>query len=180
MRVERQKKAKAEGEYPERGQTSFQRPPSTHTPGTDTAFMSVAGEHKPTGLVSVSQCPWEQSPLAETKRGWLRCHLHHKGKPFSPKPLPVCHAMHHFYRESGPTWHLPFFFLSLPPPPFYPFSLPHTVCPPQSISTTRPPPPSLPSRSQRFSLYQPCRFLVLPVVMCLMQYATAPLATKTH
>lgn len=86
--------------YPERGQTSSQRPPiCTHPRYCDTAFMSAPVQHKPNGLVSGSKCPWEQSPLAETKRGWLRCHLHHKGKPFLPEPLPLRRAAHHIYQR---------------------------------------------------------------------------------
>lgn len=67
----------------ERSDLVSETPVHTHPRYCDTAFMSAPAEHKPTGLVSGSQCPREQSPSAETKRGWLRRHLHHKGKPFS-------------------------------------------------------------------------------------------------
>lgn len=83
---------------------------------------------------------------------------------FLPEPLPVCLAMHNIYRNSGPTWHLPFV--------FFVFFLVH-LCLPLSfflsashrLSTTvhinnKTPPPSLLSGGQRFSQYQHCCFLV--------------------
>lgn len=127
--------------------------------------MSAPGEHKPTGLVSGSQCPREQSPSAETKRGWLRCHLHHKGRLFYLNRC-LCAALHiTSISDSGSTWHLPFVFCpSLTPLPFHSFSLTHTVCPPRPISTAGPPPPPLCSSVETsfFSLHQHWPFSVSP------------------
>lgn len=114
--------------------------------------MSAPGEHKPTGLVSGSQCPREQSPSAETKRGWLRCHLHHKGKSFLPEPLPLRHAAHHIYQRlwthvTSAFLFFCFFFVHLFLPCSYSLSLAHAVCPPWPISTEGPPPSSSPFSS---------------------------------
>lgn len=121
------RRRRAGGSVPwERSDLVSETPVHTHPRYCDTAFLSVPREHKPSGLVSASQCPREQSPSAETKRGWLRCHLHHKGKPFLPEPLWLCAALCiTFISDSGPTWYLPFVFGRLCLPRVYSFFLGH-------------------------------------------------------
>lgn len=132
--------------------------------------MSAPVQHKPNGLVSGSKCPWEQSPLAETKQGWLRCHLHHKGKPFLPEPLPLHRAAHHIYQRlcTHVTSAFCFFFCaSLSPPSSFP--LVDTVCPLGTISTAVSPPPL--SSAKASLLVRASRFLL---VMCSARCASLP------
>lgn len=151
----------------------------THPRYCDTAFMSAPGEHKPTGLVSVSQCPREQSPSSETKRGWLRFHLHHKGKPFLPEPLPVCSAIHHIYQRPWTHVTSAFFFL------FFSISIsPSSILslwPTPSVHQQGPPPPPPEARVLVYNCTAVVFFYgaVLLVVMYLTHCASNLLTTQS-
>lgn len=158
----------------ERSDLVSETPIHTHPRYCDTAFMSVPVEHKPTGLVSGSQCPRERSPSAETKRGWLRCHLHHKGKPSLPEPLPVrriyqrlCTHVTSAFCFFLPISVSPFPILSLWPTP----SVHH-----KPYQQNGSPPPQLSSAETSF-LVCTSRFLL---VMCSGWCASSSLGTKSH
>lgn len=132
--------------------------------------MSVPVEHKPTGLVSGSQCPRERSPSAETKRGWLRCHLHHKGKPSLPEPLPARRATHHIYQLlcTHVIYAFCFFCPSLSPPlPFF-LSGPHRLSTTNHINSRIPSPSVELSWNWLLSLPQPfsvsCAFSLVCII----------------
>lgn len=179
MEKERQKEEEEEGECTLREVRPRFRDPHPHTPQVLWHCLYERARRTQTHRISVwvSMSPGAE-PIGRDKAGLIALSSASQREAFSTWTA-ACTPRYPSHLSA--TLHprdicLLFFFVHLCLPLCHSFSLAHTVCPPQTISTAGSPPPRLNSVETGFSVCTSRFLLVVRSVWC----ASSSLGTKSH